>query len=250
MSGRCCQCFEQIASLSQRTQCQACKLFVHVDCLDLSEDEKRLVTLVRSNNIKIFCNRCHVSITAISDVRVMINELKTSFDERLNKIEDLIKSNVSNSPIDKDSIINESVERALRAANIIIYNVPEFTDSGDSNSVDDVAHVNDVLEICDPSVAVSPDNIQRIGKRQKDKVRPIKVTLRNCSQALLCLKNKKKLLHSKKFTKIVISDDKTVQQLSNLRALRDELKTRMDNGEKNITIKYINKTPQITEIKN
>jgi exonuclease III len=57
------------------------------------------------------------------------------------------------------------------------------------------------------------------------------------------------LLGNKNFSKIYISDDKTKQQQSYLKQLRDELADRVGKGENNLTIKYVNKTPKIVEKK-
>jgi hypothetical protein len=85
MNKRCCHCFENILDSDQFTGCHGCKLQLHVDCLTLTEIEKKVLPSLRSNNIKFFCNRCNVTISAVSEVKTMISDLKQSFDRRLEK---------------------------------------------------------------------------------------------------------------------------------------------------------------------
>jgi hypothetical protein len=63
------------------------------------------------------------------------------------------------------------------------------------------------------------------------------------------LRNKNKLINSDLPRSISISDDKTSKQLEYLKNLRTELQLRRDNGEDNITIKYVKGIPSIIESK-
>jgi hypothetical protein len=50
--------------------------------------------------------------------------MKTSFDERFAQLGSLIRSNTTNTNhADREAIIEESVERSIRACNVILYNV-------------------------------------------------------------------------------------------------------------------------------
>jgi DNA polymerase II small subunit/DNA polymerase delta subunit B len=100
------------------------RLQISITC-ELFENEyggKKLITNVKSANIKIFCDRCNVSLSAISEVKASVDELKATFESRLEQLENLIKQSTS-APNEKESVINESVERSWRARNVIIYNV-------------------------------------------------------------------------------------------------------------------------------
>jgi hypothetical protein len=63
------------------------------------------------------------------------------------------------------------------------------------------------------------------------------------------LRNKNKLINSDLPRSISISDDKTSKQLEYLKNLRTELQLRRDNGEDNITIKYVKGIPSFIESK-
>jgi hypothetical protein len=185
-----------------------------------------------------------VTISAVSEVKTMINDLKQSFDSRFENLESLIKSNALQTLDQKEDTINESVERSIRSCNVVLYNVPESTSDDDFNLA------NDILEVLDPSLAVMPDDVSRIGNSKGNKPRLLKIRFKNADMARLCLRKKSVLLGNKNFSKIYISDDKTKQQQSYLKQLRDELADRVGKGENNLTIKYVNKTPKIVEKKN
>jgi hypothetical protein len=120
MNKKCCHCFENILDSDQFTGCHGGKLQLHLDCLTLAEIEKKVLPSLRSNNIKNFCNRCNVTISAVSEVKTMINDLKQSFDTRLENFESLIKSNALQTLDQKEDTINESVERSIRSWNVVL----------------------------------------------------------------------------------------------------------------------------------
>ncbi|EFA13459.1 hypothetical protein TcasGA2_TC005059 [Tribolium castaneum] len=123
----------------------------------------------RSPNIKLFCNRCNVTITAISEIKKLVNDIKSSFDERLSKLESLIINNNTSQAINREEIIAESVDRSARACNVIMYNVKPVANK------QDVDVVNDVLEVIDPSLVIGPENVFRVGKAVGDKPRLLKL---------------------------------------------------------------------------
>jgi hypothetical protein len=61
-----------------------------------------------------------VTISAVSEVKTMINDLKQSFDTRLENFESLIKSNALQALDQKEDTINESVERSIRSWNVVL----------------------------------------------------------------------------------------------------------------------------------
>lgn len=131
------------------------------------------------------------------------------------------------------------MERSIRANNVVLFNIVE------KDGVSDVEKVNDALAIIDPSLVALPENIFRIGKKDGSKCRPIRVRFKYPEQARLCLRKKSSLMASDEFSRVAIQDDKTPSQLNFLQELRNDLKTRLDSGETNLTIKYKNRVPQI-----
>lgn len=235
----CCHCFKSVSRDTPIVVCDGCSLNIHCRCLKISENEIAFISQSRSPNIKLFCNRCNVTITAISEIKKLVNDIKSSFDERLSKLESLIINNNTSQAINREEIIAESVDRSARACNVIMYNVKPVANK------QDVDVVNDVLEVIDPSLVIGPENVFRVGKTVGDKPRLLKLQFKTQQMARLCLKKKSSLLQHPQFAHITISDDKTPGQLKHLNNLRDELKRRLDVGEKDLTIKYVNHVPKI-----
>jgi hypothetical protein len=240
---KCCHCFENVNSNKPSIHCDACKYPLHVNCLEMSTEEKKLITNVKSANIKIFCDRCNVSLSAISEVKASVDELKAIFESRLEQLENLIKQSTL-APNEKESVINESVERSWRARNVIIYNVDSCEEKRD------VDIVNDILKVCHASLVVDPGSVARIGTKITNKPKPLKVSFNTPDMARLCLRKKGNLIHHAQFSKILIRDDKTPLQIKHLQSLREELNIMRQQGDDTATIKYVHNIPQIVNKKN
>lgn len=175
----------------------------------------------------------------MNELKNIFAEMQSSFDKRLKSIEDAIKA-PKFQVFEKEELIQESVERTLRACNVILTNVPENTE------VPDVIIANGILECIDTAIVASPENVMRIGKPIQNKPRLLKVRFKNVETARQVLR-KKSALKASQFPNVVIRDDKTPRQLTHLKQLRMELHNRNNNGE-NLTIRYIHNVPQIIPI--
>jgi hypothetical protein len=159
----------------------------------------------------------------MAEIKTLVNSMKTSFDERFAQLETLIGSNT----------------RSVRACNVILYNVKK------DPHVEDVGIANDILKVINTSLAVSPENVVRLGKSSGRKPAPLKLRLNNSDSARSCLRKQSVLLGKDVYAKIVIREDKTPRQMQYLKSLREELNQRINSGVTNLTIKYINRVPQI-----
>lgn len=148
----------------------------------------------------------------------------------------------SSSPLGSvDKILSELNERKRRENNVILFNVVESKAvSSDVRRREDL----DAVVVCIRSVCDSIDCeslvISRLGKYQRDKVRPIKVVFPSASEARLVLKNKKKCTSG-----IKICSDKTPSQRDYLKQLQNELKNLCESGVSNKTIRYVDNVPKI-----
>jgi hypothetical protein len=106
------------------------------------------------------------------------------------------------------------VERSIRACNVILYNV------GKDPHVQDVKIANDILKVIDTSLAVSPENVVRLGKGGGRKPAPLKLRLENSDSARSYLRKQSVLLGKDVYAKIVIREDKTPRQMQYLKSLR------------------------------
>lgn len=226
----CCICSQQCGK--PHLSCDFCKLPMHIKCLDLSDTELRVLTSTKSIHLKVSCNKCRSVADSLAEIKSLMTEFQTSFDKRLKLLENSNMSGQLSAP-QKEELIEECVDRSIRAANVIVFNVPE---SKDNNDVD---QVNDVLEQIDPSAVACPDDVTRFGKSTQNKPRPIKITFRKTEMAKMVLR-KSSTLKGTKFSNIIISNDRTPAQQEYYRNLKIELTERINNGE-NLTIKYLNK---------
>lgn len=238
----CGHCFKDI--IENEVQCDGCKLFLHPTCLNVADEELQVILNLRSQNIKIFCNHCNFTITLIGNIKSKIDDMQKLFDNRFDQLEAQINAVKSPdgsrlSTVNPEESIDESVERSIRASNVIVYNVEESVEKSD------VEVANDILEAIDPVLVVAPDNVLRVGKKTDGRPRLLKLRFKSADLARLCLRKKTVLRSHKNFSHVNIKDDKTPRQINYLKSLRTELKNREDAGEKNLTIKYVNHVPTI-----
>lgn len=181
------------------------------------------------------------------------NDLQQRVDDIAAKVETVTSLNINQpttiSPL-PDVNAGEIIERALRASNILIYNLPE---SSERDQVHDSEEACKILNAVDPTSATQIMSCRRLGKvlpvgsvSDGSKPRPLKVVLTGADVARTVMR-KKKVLSATDYKNISISDDKTPAQIRELKMLREELKRRTASGERNLTIKYDRGVPTIVE---
>jgi hypothetical protein len=111
----------------------------------------------------------------VSEIKTLVNEMKEPFDNRLAQLESLIREN--SKVQDRGEVIDESVERSIRACNIILYNVKE------SSHPEDVTVANGLLGVIDRSLIVTPENVLHLGERNENMPRPIRLRFKNSDMA-------------------------------------------------------------------
>lgn len=149
---------------------------------------------------------------------------------------------------DTNAIMEEILERERRINNVILVGVKECdSDNGNARKTHDELSVTKLL--C--NIAGKADysdkvvTVQRLGRREDGKTRPVKVVLSSRQDAVWILKNK-----SKAEREVRIYDDKTPKQREELQQLREVLRVRTETGETNLTIRYVRGVPKIVNQKN
>lgn len=141
-----------------------------------------------------------------------------------------------------EQIFKEIQERSNREKNVILIGIPEQSSpsAGERISKDE----SDIWNITSSIVKdiPKPARIFRIGKYSPGKNRKIKICYETSGPAKQLLRNQNKLPQN-----IKIYCDQTPAQQKYLSKLRDELSRRQNNGENELTIKYINGTPTIVK---
>lgn len=180
-----------------------------------------------------------------------VKSMKTSFLVTLEDIKhdlSIIKSASSVSTVASGSVpaavggngtsdvFHEMTERQKRSNNLMVFNLPEI------NEQDDLERANSLISnlIGAPIVIASAS---RIGKRNKNGHRSLRLTLQSPYVVHQVLRSKKKLDRSQM---IYLEADLTSDQRTELNNLKNELKLRQRNGEKNLFLKYINGIPKLS----
>lgn len=145
-------------------------------------------------------------------------------------------------PLSSEDTIREAHERFTRGKNVIISGLVEqhSSDAGENINKDE----QEVLSVISTIVTDCPKPIKilRIGKYVPEKCRRIKVCFENQETTMALLRNK-----SKCPPEIKIFSDQTPLQQKFLNDLKVELARRKDEGEPDLTIKYVKGTPRIVK---
>lgn len=145
------------------------------------------------------------------------------------------KQNVK--PVSADELHYELTERHKREKNIIITGITEKIPNDDS------CVVNKIIRLINP-LHEAPFITIRLGAPNLKQPRAIKVVLDSPDSVREILRNRNKLVGTE-FANVKVNTDLTPSQMKHLRELRSELENRTKAGEKNLTIKYINRAPKI-----
>lgn len=142
-----------------------------------------------------------------------------------------------------ENIVNELQDRYQREKNIVIVGVPE--PKGENQKERSTADTREIIKIIKSTFDKCPEPLKifRLGKYMNEKCRPIKVIFSTQETAKTILRNRSNL----KENSVKIYSDQTPYQQKVIKILKEELQRRSQNGEENLTIKYINGTPKIIQ---
>lgn len=229
---QCCKCDVQIQDdKNSKITCKGCKRAVCVKCSGLTATELRVFGL-QNPKLSYLCDECEEGLRQVPELRKLVTELR-------HQVQELSKQH--SNAVNLDMVINEIEDRKNRSRNVIMYGLPESSStSPEDRKLHDKLSVSNTLASL-PIQAPEIVSSFRLGKPPSNgQPRPLKVVLSNKHGAVTVLKNKSKLPKT-----ISIQSDMTPYQRDQLKKLRDELADRVDKGEKDLTIKYINKVPRI-----
>lgn len=245
---KCFQC-EDDHNDENTIQCDGCKRNICLQCSNLTTSEARVMGLKGKRTLLYLCPACREALFQVPKLIKSYEGLR----EELDDVKKMLSQSSSPSPTpatvvtlpppDTNAIMEEVLERERRATNVILVGIKECDSNiGSERKLFDDLSVKKILQdvnnggdFCEKVVTV-----QRLGRRDDGKTRPIKVVLTSRQDAVWVLKNKNK---AKK--EVRIYDDKTPKQREELNRLRDSLNTRVQNGEANLTIRYVKGVPKI-----
>lgn len=236
--------------------CDSCRSYFHFhgdkekNCSGVSPTELRAVGL-KNRMTLFFCNDCRdafkrvpMVIKRIDDLNNQIASLNTEVIKLKAEVEDL-KSHQDGHQMEE--IFEEIGEREKRAYNIMIYNIEESEEEIPSDRVKaDKIKIKETLKLVGHDLKEDDiDRVIRIGKKMNSH-RPIKVCLRN-TQVVKEILSRSYMLKNSTYS---ISADRTKMQMNHFKKIRNEFKNRVDSGEQDIKIKYVQGNPKIVKSKN
>lgn len=192
-----------------------------------------------NNNVALVNEKLSKQSSIISGCVADIAQLKIE-NEHLHKKVSGLQEKLAIAPslsIEED-VHSEVQERMKREKNLIFTGFP--------------VNSNDLLEAKNILQAVVSEGVRvikgtRIGKSNNNKPQLYKVQLSSADEAYMILRNKAKIPKDR-YPNLNIKSDLTPKQSKYLNELRDNLALRKQNGEADLTIKYINRQPQIVRI--
>lgn len=173
----------------------------------------------------------------ITDTGKRIDSLVSDFEQ--------LKDTVSTPSVAStlELMMTEIREREERSKNIIMIGVPEMIndnrEDGKNSEKYEVLRLTRVIHAECPE----PTYITRLGKYTPNRNRPIKV----CYASQETVKNLLRQRNNLK-SEIRVFSDQTPQQQTYMKTLKDQLKRRIDDGDKDLTIKYIKGVPRIVKL--
>lgn len=149
-------------------------------------------------------------------------------------------------------MFEESNDRTRRACKVIILGHKE-SDSSSQKEVKkhDLRLTDQILKEAEVDLLLNETQFFWLGKRVKDnKPRPVKLCVSSKSVAIIVFRNfSPKNIDNTDLKDVIISRDRTLKERQHLCNLRDTLNARIESGETDLTIKYVNNTRKKVSIK-
>ena len=220
--------------------CTKCETQI-IENSGLTRAEEKILNKCKLKCMKIVCTKCEAEEKGICELKELFESLKIGMDEIRAKIE---KNKMDvDEDVQIDKVIQEMELRKKKAKNIILYDVEESKSNDLKIRID--ADMNNAKNAFKPIEGCSNQILKviRIGKQSKSgneddvktnlKIRPLKVIFTNETDVLKILRNKKRI------KKYKLAADLTNVQKNCISKIKNEFKERQNNGETNITMKYV-----------
>lgn len=193
----------------------------------------------------------------IQDIKadlIHLNQKIDSFEPRLLKLEEVVEglqADRENVKTDSsfENMFEELNDRKRRACNVIVHGLKESKST--SSSVirkHDLDLVEQIMKEAGLNIRAANTSCFRIGKNAKDKPRPLKICMPSESDAISMFRNfNPRNATDEALKDINLNRDRTLRERQHLFGLRETLKNRIETGDSDWTIKYINNIPKIVK---
>lgn len=247
-----CACCNAAAEPHKTVNCLICNKIFKLECADVSNTEARKIKL-KGSGLTWSCKSCRSFASDINSLKSLIVGLQSEIKTLKQSVLDITPAPTASLPLlDTEKIIQEVRDRERRKCNVIIYGCQEApVRSAEEQSGLDAETVGGIFE----AIGVDGGGLRpkRLGKFDATKAnnrRPIRVTLSSESAVSEVLRNANRLRSNSSFAGVFLSADRTRAQMEMYRNARAELKRRLEEGERNLKIRYIRGIPTIVSTLN
>ena len=234
----CGKCLSGVKEGTKALKCDLCLKWYHLKCTSVTSHKYDILQSFSGDNdgLMWYCKNCKKEDVdkfallqkAIMDLTSVVEELKKDLKTR--------KDEESNFEEKVLHIINEEKEKDKRQDNIIVHGIQEQTSEDE-----DTEQLHEILTIFDKEI--SPEDFSgfiRLGKKEDNKARPIKVTIKHEKAYEVkkkLFKYKTNQLFTSQHPRVKFVSDRTKKEREDYKVLVDQLNERKAKGEKNLIIK-------------
>ena len=254
----CLKCEDALGENDEVIECHGCKDWCHKACSSLTAAQYSCLQ-GGGNFIQWFCQKCRgkegeeQSRTRLEAQMAGLMRMMMTVTEKLGRLEAEYSSQKKieekiEKIVDKkvQEYLEEKEEKEKRKLNIIVCNLPESTEENpEARKEDDMDRVRDLITTISDVPGEDINNPVRLGQIQigsQARPRLLRMEVRNEESKKKILQNASKLRKHKPNTAskdfIYINNDYTPKQRDHIKELRQELKKRTDDGEKDLMISY------------
>lgn len=235
----CTKCKMDILSDSRVIVCDGCKDELHESCSGLSPTELRCIPL-KTRNLLFLCENCRHGFKLMPKLVQQIADLTSKVESLQNDINSM--SNEAGA-MDSEAFFHEVNDRISRSRNVMFYKIDESSSQDLSERIiQDKSAIRNILSLIE--ISAEATKVIRVGRVKAGSRRPIKAIFPDSFVVQDILK-KKKFLFSKGYS---VSADTTQRQRDLYKTVREELQSRKQKGESDITIKYSKGVPRVIKI--
>ena len=217
------------------------------ECVNLSSAEARKIH--NKSGLTWTCQSCLQLGSGLNDLKRVIVQLQDEIKILKSQVSANDTRNICNTTqlMESEKIIQEITERNKRENNLIIFNIKEANRSSKQDQINaDTVYVNDLMSQLVINGPIStPVRIGKFGPSNDLQCRPIRIRLNSTNDVLTAIKNFKKVKSVDQFAQVNMSRDRTPMQMKIFKSVKDELKRRIDSGDKDLKIMYRSGIPTI-----
>lgn len=264
----CIDCGKVVVDEDKGLQCEVCDKWFHARCQGMDEGT---YSLLRQECIHWFCKDCNKGAAklfkAVARIQVRQDRMEVVLDKTVNelksvkeevskvsvltkemdmKIETMIEAKLINSVEEIKKSQEHSAEQGLaglrredvleeieiekRRLNLVIMGLKEEND-------DEIAVKDLFMTLTGTSGVKSVVRVERIGRAQHGRIRPIRVVMSNSDSKYGILQACSDLKKREEYKRVYVTPDLTRKQQEADKILRDKLKELRDGGDHDIRIK-------------